>query len=75
VLETSIGGQVVDRHELLADESTTWDIPARGAARAGFRRVDLRASREWFEEIELGQRKARRPVSLMVERLDWRPLR
>ena len=75
VLETSIGGQVVDRHELLADESTTWDIPAHGAARAGFRRVDFRASREWFEEIQLGQRTARRPVSLMVERLDWRPLR
>ena len=28
VLETSIGGRVVDRHEVLADESTTWDIPA-----------------------------------------------
>jgi O-antigen ligase len=75
VLETSIAGQVVDRHEVRADESTTWDIPARPAGRAGFRRVDLRASREWFEEVRLGQRNARRPVSLMVERLDWRALR
>ena len=75
VLETSIGGQLVDRHEVRADESTTWDIAARPAGRGGFRRVDLRASREWFEEVRLGQRNARRPVSLMVERLDWRPLR
>jgi len=74
VLETSIGGRVVDRHEILADESTTWDIPVRGGARDGFRRVDFRASREWFEEVRLGQRRARRPVSLMVERLEWRPL-
>jgi O-antigen ligase len=75
IVETSIGGQVVDRHEVRADESTTWDIPARPAGTGGFRRVDLRASREWFEEVRLGQRNARRPVSLMVERLDWRPLR
>jgi O-antigen ligase len=75
VLETSIGGQLVDRHEVRADESTTWDVAARPAGRGGFRRVDLRASREWFEEVRLGQRNARRPVSLMVERLDWRPLR
>lgn len=75
VLETSIGGQLVDRHEVRADESTTWDIAARPAGRGGFRRVDLRASREWFEEVRLGQRNARRPVSLMVERLDWRALR
>jgi hypothetical protein len=75
VVETSIGGQVVDRHEVRADESTTWDIPARPPGHGGIRRVDLRASREWFEEVRLGQRNARRPVSLMVERLDWRALR
>jgi O-antigen ligase len=75
IVETSIGGQLVDRHEVGADESTTWDIPARPAGRGGFRRVDLRANREWFEEVRLGQRNARRPVSLMVERLDWRALR
>ena len=47
------------------------DIPAARDARtrAGFRRVDFRANQEWFEEVRLGRRTARRPVSLMVERL------
>jgi hypothetical protein len=75
VLETSIGGYVVDRHVVAADESTRWDIPARGTGRAGFRRVDFRAGREWFEEVRLGRRAARRPVSLMVERMEWVGLR
>jgi len=75
VLETSIGGRVVDAREVPADESTTWDIPARATGRSGFRRVDFRVNQEWFEEVRLGQRPARRPVSLMVERIEWRPLR
>jgi hypothetical protein len=75
VLETSIGGQVVDRHEVPADESTTWDIPARAAVGTGFRRVDFRANQEWFEEVRLGRRTARRPVSLMVESMSWEALR
>jgi hypothetical protein len=75
VLETSIGGQVVDRHLVAADESTRWDIAVRDTARAGFRRVDFRANREWFEEVRLGRRTARRPVSLMVEWMEWMPLR
>jgi O-antigen ligase len=75
VLETSIGGRVVDAREVLPDESTTWDIPARATGRPGFRRVDFRVNQEWFEEVRLGQRPARRPVSLMVERIEWIPLR
>jgi O-antigen ligase len=75
VLETSIGGQVVDAREVRPDESTTWDIPARSTGRTGFRRVDFRVNQEWFEEVRLGQRPARRPVSLMVERIVWMPLR
>jgi O-antigen ligase len=75
VLETSIGGQVVDTHEVPPDESTTWNIPARDTGRAGFRRVDFRVNQEWFEEVRLGQRPARRPVSVMVERIEWMPLR
>jgi hypothetical protein len=75
VLETSIGGQVVDTHEVPADESTTWDIPARATGRAGFRRVDFRVNQEWFEDVRLGRRPARRPISLMVERIEWMPLR
>jgi O-antigen ligase len=75
VLETSIGGEVVDRHEVPADESTTWEIPARVSARIGFRRIDFRADQEWFEEVRLGRRTARRPVSLMIERMEWDPLR
>jgi O-antigen ligase len=74
VLETSIGGQVVDTHEVPADESTTWDIPVRDTGRAGFRRVDFRVNQEWFEEVRLGQRPARRPVSVIVERIEWMPL-
>ena len=75
VLETSIGGQLVDTHEVPPDESTTWDIPARDTGRAGFRRVDFRVNQEWFEDVRLGQRPARRPVSVMVERIEWMPLR
>jgi O-antigen ligase len=75
VLETSLDGQVVDAREVPPDESTTWDIPVRATGRQGFRRVDFRVNQEWFEEVRLGQRPARRPVSLMVERIDWRPLR
>jgi hypothetical protein len=75
VLETSIGGQLVDTHEIPPDESTVWDIPARDTGRAGFRRVDFRVNQEWFEEVRLGQRTARRPVSVMVEFIKWMPLR
>jgi O-antigen ligase len=78
VIETSIGGQVVDRHEVRPDQSTTWDVPARdtrNAGRSGFRRVDFRVNQEWFEEVRLGRRTARRPVSVIVERIDWMPLR
>lgn len=75
VIETSIGGQVVDRREVPSDESTTWDVPARDTGRAGFRRVDFRVNHEWSEEVRLGRRTARRPVSVIVERIDWMPLR
>jgi hypothetical protein len=37
--------------------------------------VDFRVNQEWFEEVRLGQRPARRPVSLMVERIEWIPIR
>jgi hypothetical protein len=75
VIETSIGGQVVDRHEVPPDESTTWDVPVRDIGRAGFRRVDFRVNHEWSEEVRLGRRTARRPVSVIVERLQWMPFR
>jgi hypothetical protein len=71
VLETSIGGQLVDTHEVPPNQSTTWQIPSRGTGSAGFRRVDFRVNQEWFEDIRLGRRPARRPVSLMVEGLEW----
>jgi O-antigen ligase len=74
VLETSIAGQVVDRHDVPPDTSTTYDVPVRAGTSAGFRRVDFRVSQEWFEEVRLGQRRARRPVSVMVEQIEWRPL-
>ena len=75
VIETSIAGQVVDRHEVPPDESTTWDVAVRDVGRAGFRRVDFRVNQEWSEEVRLGRRTARRPVSLIVERIQWERLR
>jgi O-antigen ligase len=75
IVETSIGGRVVDTHEVPPDESTTWEVPARATASAGFRRVDFRVNQEWFEDVRLGRRPARRPVSVIVERIEWMPLR
>jgi hypothetical protein len=75
MLETWIGGQFVNRHEVPADASTTWDVPARPTPGGDFRRVDFRVNQEWFEEVRLGHRVARRPVSLMVEQLTFLPLR
>jgi O-antigen ligase len=75
ILETSIAGQVVDRHDVAPDTSTTYDVPVRAGTSAGFRRVDFRVNQEWFEEVRLGQRRARRPVSVMVEQIEWKPLR
>jgi hypothetical protein len=75
VLETSISGQAVDSHVVLPDQSTTWNVPARDTGRPGFRRVDFRVNHEWLEEIRLGRRMARRPVSVIVERIEWMPLR
>ena len=75
VLETSIAGRVVDRHEIPPDDSTILELPAPDAIGSGFRRVDFWINQEWFEEVPLGQRRARRPISLMVEDMEWMPLR
>jgi O-antigen ligase len=75
VLETSIGGRVVDRREVPADTWTTWVVPARPAAGGGFRRVDFRVNQQWLEDIKLGQRTARRPISVMSRPITWIPLR
>jgi hypothetical protein len=75
VLDTFIAGEPVNSRVIPADESTTWDIPGRATGRRGFRRVDFRVNQEWFEEIRLGRRTARRPVSIIVEQITWIPLR
>ena len=74
VIETSIGGQVVDRREVPPDESTTWDMPVPRHRPRRFRRVDFRVNQEWSEEVALGRRTARRPVQVMVGEIEWMPL-
>lgn len=73
-LETSIAGRVADRREVVAGSWTTVDIPAR---RTGllFRRVDFRVNQFWTEEVRLGQRTARRPITVMAADIHWVPAR
>jgi hypothetical protein len=74
VLETSIAGRVADRREMVPGEWMTVDIPARQTG-APFRRVDFRANQVWTEEVRLGQRAARRPITVMAGEIAWMPLR
>ena len=57
------------------DQWTTYDVPVRVAAGAPFRRIDLRVNQEWTEEVRLGRRAARRPISLMVGEITFLPLK
>jgi O-antigen ligase len=74
VLETSVAGRVVDRRPVPPDRWITYDIALRRAERVPFRRVDLRVNQEWTEEVRLGNRAARRPISVMVAEMAWIPL-
>ena len=74
VIETSIAGRVADWREVTPGEWMTVDIPARQTGMP-FRRVDFRANQVWTEEVRLGQRAARRPITVMAGDIVWMPLR
>ena len=74
VVEIVIDGRVVERRDISADRWTRIDLGIRDAVRTPFRRMDLRANQEWTEEVRLGRRTARRPISAMVGEIVWTPL-
>jgi hypothetical protein len=74
LIETSVAGRVVDRRSVPADQWVSYDIALRGMEGVPFRRVDLRVNHEWTEEVRLGRRAARRPISVMVADMTWVPL-
>jgi hypothetical protein len=75
LVETWVSGRVVDRRPLPADTWTTYDVAIREAAGVPFRRVDVRVNQEWTQEVRLGLRAARRPISLMVAEIAFLPLK
>jgi hypothetical protein len=75
VVETWISGRVVDRRTLPVARWTTYDLGIREASGEPFRRIDLRVNQEWTEEVRLGRRAARRPISLMVGGITFIPLK
>ena len=74
VVETAIGGRVVDRRELPAGQWVSFDLPSRRPGATPFQRVDLRTNQWWVQEIKLGNRLAGRPVSVRVADIQWIPL-
>jgi len=75
VVETSIGGRVLNRREIPSDRWVSYDIAAPADGPAGYRRVDFRVNQEWLQEVQLGQRKAKRPITVMAASIEWVPLR
>ncbi|MGH9256106.1 MAG: O-antigen ligase family protein [Vicinamibacterales bacterium] len=74
VIETAIAGVVVDRREIPLGRWVSYDIPSRRSPTAFFRRVDLRANQWWIQDVPLGTRQARRPITVMVAEIRWIPL-
>ncbi len=74
VVDIVIDGRVVERREMSPDRWIKIDLGVRETARTPFRRIDLRANEEWTEEVRLGRRTARRPISAMVGEIVWTPL-
>ena len=71
IIETSLAGRVVDRHEVPPDRWITYMIPVRRSASGPFQRVDLHVNQMWQQEVRLGQRVARRPFAALVADLRW----
>ena len=74
VVDVVVDGRVMDRREIRPEGWTRIDLGVRDALRTPFRRIDLRANDEWTEEVQLGRRTARRPISAMVQEIRWTPL-
>ena len=74
VIETSIAGRVVDRRRVSSGNWVSYDIADRRAMSTPFQRVDFRVNQEWTEEVRLGRRRARRPISVMAAEIRWIPL-
>jgi hypothetical protein len=74
VVETAIAGHVVDRREVPAGRWVSYDVPSRRPAATPFQRVDLRSNQWWTQDVALGSRPARRPVTVMVADIQWIPL-
>jgi Cu/Ag efflux pump CusA len=70
----AIAGRPVAARVLPEDEWTTIEVGLRDTGGGPFRRVDLRANQEWDQEVRLGQRPARRPISAMVGAIEWTSL-
>jgi O-antigen ligase len=77
VLETSIGGRLLDRREISADAWSTIEIPVRDDSGAPFRRIDVHATPTWSARRPLAQRSSEVTVTLtaMVSELKWEPAR
>jgi hypothetical protein len=73
VIETVLAGRIADRRELPSHRWVTYDVAAE-RVNAPFRRIDLRASRQWMQETRLGQRAAQRPIAAMVGGIEWIPI-
>ena len=74
VVDIVIDGRVVERREIHPGTWTKIDLGVRDTVRTPFRRIDVRASEEWTQEVRLGRRTARRPISAMVGEIAWTPL-
>ena len=66
VVETSVGGRLLDRRPLPAGKWVTYDVPVRQRSPVPFRRVDLRVNQQQTQNVTLGRRAAQRPVAVMV---------
>ena len=74
VVDIVIDGRVVERREIHPGTWTKIDLGVRDTVRTPFRRIDMRANEEWTQEVRLGRRTARRPISAMVGEIAWTPL-
>jgi hypothetical protein len=74
MIETAVAGEIADRRELPAGQWVTYEVPSRHSASGPFRRIDLRVNQWWAQDVALGSRQARRPITLMVGAIEWIPL-
>ena len=73
VVETTIGGRVIDRRPLVRGKWETVLIPVRQVAAAPFRRIDVRATPAWMDKRRFAQRTSEVDVAatVMVREMRW----